>query len=88
MNKPNKKDIITGQYTEEYCGIINLRKGQHQDKEVWFGTVGKQIVSDGIFETKEELIENLENVTLERICKITAGAFGRAIELNNQSKEQ
>lgn len=65
--------------TEVIHGIISLRKGNLEEKEVWFGTVGKQLVSDGTFETKKELIENLENITLERVCKIVAGAFERAI---------
>ena len=66
-------------YTEQYAGIIMLRKGKYQDKDVWFGTIGNQLVSDGVFETKEKLIENLSNITLERICKMIAGAFERAI---------
>lgn len=68
-------------YTEQYKGIIMLRKGRTNDTEIWFATVGNQLVSDGVFKTKEELIGNLENLTLERICKIVSGAFGRAIEL-------
>ena len=68
-------------YTEQYRGIIMLRKGRTDDRDVWFATVGNQLVSDGTFQTKEELIGNLENITLERICKIVSGAFGRAIEL-------
>ena len=63
--------------TEQYKGIIVLRKGRVNDIDVWFGTVGNQLVSDGAFETKEELINNLDNLTLERACKIIAGAFGR-----------
>lgn len=70
-------------YTEQYRGVIILRKGQIEEKEVWFGTVGNQLVSDGAFETKEELINNLEELTLDRVCKIIAGAFGRAIELSS-----
>ena len=54
-------------YTEQYAGIIMLRKGKVEDNEAWFGTVGKQIVSDGIFGTKEELIDNLNNITLTRL---------------------
>lgn len=65
--------------TENLHGIIMLRKGQLEEKEVWFGTVGHQLVSDGAYKTKKELIENLENITLERVCKIVAGAFERAI---------
>ena len=29
-------------YTEQYQGIIMLRKGRMDDEEVWFATVGKQ----------------------------------------------
>lgn len=74
-------------YTEQYQGIIILRKGKIEEKDVWFGTVGNQLVSDGAFDTKQELIENLENVTLERVCKIVAGAFERAITYKTEDKE-
>lgn len=67
-------------YTEQYKGIISLRKGKVKDEDVWFATVGKQLVSDGVYKTKKELIESLENINLETICKIIAGAFARAIE--------
>lgn len=73
--------------TEQYKGIIMLRKGQTDDAEIWFATVGNQLVSDGVYKTKEELVGNLENVTLERVCKMISGAFGRAIELS-KNKEQ
>lgn len=73
--------------TEQYKGIIILRKGKINDEDVWFGTVGNQLVSDGAFKTKKELIENLEDLNLEKLCKIVAGAFGRAVELSN-IKEQ
>ena len=67
-------------YTEQYKGIILLRKGKIEDEDVWFATVGKQLVSNGVYKTKEELIESLENLNLETICKIVTGAFARAIE--------
>lgn len=70
--------------TEALHGIIMLRKGQLEGKEVWFGTVGNQLVSDGACNSKKELIENLENVTLDKICKIVAGAFERAITYKNE----
>ena len=76
----DKKTEENQGYTEQYSGIIMLRKGRVEDFDVWFGTVGNQIVSDGAFGTKEELIDNLNNITLNRICRIVAGAFGRAIE--------
>ena len=47
-----------------------LRKGRIEDYDVWFGTVGNQLVSDGTFRSKEELIENLNNITLNRILTI------------------
>ena len=74
--------------TEQYTGIIMLRKGKYEDKDVWFGTVGNQLISDGVFENKEELVENLNKITLERVCKMIAGAFARAIELSTKDKEQ
>lgn len=74
-------------YTEQYKGIIILRKGRINDEDIWFGTVGKQLVSDGAFKTKEELIDNLNELNLERVCKIIAGVFGRVVELTN-IKEQ
>ena len=75
-------------YTEQYKGIIMLRKGRMDEADIWFATVGKQLVSDGAFKTKEELINNMEELSLERVCKIIAGAFERAIELATNNKEQ
>ncbi len=75
-------------YTEQYKGIIMLRKGQADDEEIWFATIGNQLVSDGVYKTKEELIKNLENLSLERVCKMISGAFGRAIELSTKNNEQ
>ena len=75
-------------YTEQYKGIIMLRKGRMDDEDIWFATVGNQLVSDGAFKTKEELINNMEELSLERVCKIIAGAFERAIELATNNKEQ
>ena len=73
--------------TEQYKGIIMLRKGRMDEADVWFATVGNQLVSDGIFKTKEELIANIEDLNLDRICRIVSGAFGRAIELSTKNKE-
>ena len=73
-------------YTEQYAGIIMLRKGRIEDDEVWFGTVANELVSDGVFRSKQELIDNLNNITLERICKIVAGAFARAITYKEVKK--
>ena len=55
-------------YTEQYKGIIMLRKGRTDDEDVWFATVGKQLVSDGVCKTKEELIDSLEKLSLETVC--------------------
>lgn len=71
-------------YTEQYKGIIMLRKGRTDDEDVWFATVGKQIISDGAYKTKEELIESLENLNLETVCKIILGAFERAINFKTE----
>ena len=75
-------------YTEQYKGIIILRKGRANDEDIWFATVGKQPVSNGVYKTKEELIKSLENLNLETVCKIVLGAFGRAIELSTNNKKQ
>ena len=58
-----------------------------EDEDVWFATVGNQLVSDGVYKTKEELTESLENLSLETICRIISGSFGRAIELTNIEKK-
>lgn len=75
-------------YTEQYKGIIMLRKGRADDKDIWFATVGNQLVSDGIFKTKEELVKNVEDLSLEKVCKMIAGAFGRAVELSVKNEKQ
>lgn len=75
MNQENEEA------TEQYKGIIMLRKGKLDEKDVWFGTVGNMLVSDGAFETKEALKENLENITLDRVSRIMIGAFDRAIKI-------
>lgn len=68
-------------YTEQYKGIIMLRKGKLEENEVWFATVGTMLVSDGTFKTKEELINNIENLTLDRVCKIMVGVANRILKL-------
>ena len=79
----NEKD-----YTEQYRGIIMLRKGKEKDEDVWFATVGNQLVSDGVYKTKKELTESLENLNLETVCKIILGAVGRVIELSTKNEKQ
>lgn len=79
----NEKD-----YTEQYKGIIMLRKGREKDEDVWFATVGNQLVSNGVYKTKEKLTESLENLNLETVCKIILGAVGRMIELSTKNKKQ
>ena len=75
-------------YTSQYKGIIMLRKGKSNDEEVWFATVGNQLVSDGTFATKEELIESLEKLNLDTVCKLILGAFGRVMELTSTKNEE
>ena len=60
-----------------------VQEEQSNDEEVWFATVGNHLVSDGTFATKEELIESLENLNLDTVCKLILGAFGRAITYKN-----
>ena len=74
-------------YTEQYRGLIMLRKGRTDDGDVWFATVGNQLVSDGMYKTKEELTESLENLNLETVCKIILGVVGRMIELTKNEKQ-
>ena len=81
--KMNKKN-----YTEQYKGIIMLRKGRTNDEDVWFATVGTQLVSDGVYKTKEELIKSLENLNLETVCKIILGAVARVLELSTKNEKQ
>lgn len=76
------------EYTEQYKGIIMLRKGRTDDEDVWFATVGNHLVSDGMYKTKEELIESLENLNLGTICKIILGAIGRVIEISTKNEKQ
>ena len=75
-------------YTEQYKGIIMLRKGRMNDEDIWFATVGHQLVSEGVYKTKEELIEKLEDLTLKTVCKLILGALGRVIELSTNNKKQ
>ena len=75
-------------YTEQYKGIIMLRKGRINDEDEWFATVGNQLVSDGTYKTKEKLIESLEKLNLDTVCKIILGAVGRMIELSTKTEKQ
>ena len=74
-------------YTEQYKGLIMLRKGRMNDEDLWFATVGHQLVSEGVYKTKKELIESLEKLNLGTVCKIISGAFGRIIELTKDEKQ-
>lgn len=86
LKETGEKATEEQDYTEALHGVIMLRKGRLEEKEVWFGTVGNQLVSDGAYDNKDELIKNLENITLERVCKIVAGAFERAITYKMEEK--
>ena len=57
-------------YNEFYKGITRLVKTKENDKDVWFAVIGTTIVSRGKFETKEECVEDLEQIDYEQICKI------------------
>ena len=54
--KTEEKTEEKQDYTEQYAGIIMLRKGKLIEKDIWFGTVGNQLVSDGFYDNKEERI--------------------------------
>lgn len=71
-------------YTEQYRGIIMLRKGKLEEEEVWFATVGTMLISDGAFKTKEALINNIEHLTLDRVCKIMIGVANRILKLDEK----
>ena len=47
--KENEKEPKLNQnendYTEQYKGLIMLRKGKFEENEVWFATVGQILVS-------------------------------------------
>ena len=71
-----------------FSWVIMLRKGRMNDEDVWFATVGNQLVSEGVYKTKKELIEKLENLSLETVCKIITGVFGRVIELSTNIEQK
>lgn len=73
--------------TEQYKGLIMLRKGEVNDGNIWFATVGHRMVSDGVYKTKEELIKSLEDLNLDTVCKIISGAIGRVIEITKEEKK-
>ena len=70
--------------TEQYKGIIMLRKGKAEDEDVSVTARTHHKITGCIYKTKEELINSLENLNLETICKIIAGAFERAIEFKTE----
>ena len=75
MENEKKLKQEKNDYTEQYNGIIMLRKGKLEENEVWFATVGTMLISDGAFGTKEELINNIEHLTLNRVCRIIIRIF-------------
>ena len=51
------------------------------------------MISDGVYKTKKELIESLEDLKLETVCKIVSGAFDELLNCqlktkNNESKHR
>ncbi len=57
-------------FNEIYKGITRIVKTNKNDEDVWFAVIGSTIVSRGTFKTKEEVVEDLEKVDYEQICKI------------------
>lgn len=84
MEKEPKLSQTENDYTEQYKGLIMLRKGKLEEDEVWFATVGQMLVSDGAFKTKKELINNMENLTLDRVCRIMIGICNRILKLEEE----
>ena len=72
--------------TESLYGMVMLRKLRNENKDVWVGTVGNTIVSRGTFESKEKLIEDMERIDLEGICRLIGGCMGAII--NRMQKEE
>ena len=57
--KENEKEPKLNQnendYTEQYKGLIMLRKGKLKENEVWFATVGQILISDGHIVTGKQI---------------------------------
>ena len=92
----DKKTEEIQDYTEQYAGIIMLRKGRIEDYDVWFGTVGNQLVSDG---NEQKIMENVKSKKERRLIKLLVVAWVLAatlggcvispnIQKNNNNSEQ
>lgn len=57
-------------FNEIYKGITRIVKTKEHDEDVWFAVIGNTIVTRGTFKKKEEVIEDLEKIDYEQICKI------------------
>lgn len=57
-------------FNEVYKGITRIVKTKENDEDVWFAVIGNTIISRGTFNTKEEVIKDLENTDYEQTCKI------------------
>ena len=75
-------------YTEQYKGLIMLRKGKLEENEVWFATVGQMLISDG---DGKKIMENAEDNKKRKLTKllilagiIAATLGGCVISLNIQ----
>lgn len=84
MKEENNK--VETETTETVYGIVCVRKGQYKGKEIWFATVGNQCVSRGVYNTKKEVLKDLEEFDISTVCKIVAGAFERAISLSKNKE--
>lgn len=72
-------------FNEIYKGITRIVKTKEHDEDVWFAVIGNTIVSRGTFKKKEEVIEDLEKIDYEQICKI-ALAIATALKDYQQKK--
>lgn len=72
-------------FNEIYKGITRIVKTKEHDEDVWFAVIGNTIVSRGTFKKKKEVIEDLEKIDYEQICKI-ALAIATALKDYQQKK--
>lgn len=72
-------------FNEIYKGITRIVKTKEHDEDVWFAVIGNTIVSRGTFKKKEEVIEDLEKVDYEQVCKI---AIAIATALKNYTPKK
>lgn len=75
-------------YTEQYRGVFMLRKAG-ENGEKWFATMGNVMISNQLYENKEECINALENLTLESVSRMMVAILNGCIEMiNDKMKEK